>query len=69
MSDPTPLPLSGIARKKRSDAGTARKTTFDAFVDLYRQMSPGQQQTALEVLRQISRIGAPQLSEAKNDDE
>jgi hypothetical protein len=53
--------LNGIARKKRSDAGVLRKSTFDNFVDLFREMSPSQQSTALEVLRQIQRLGAPQL--------
>jgi hypothetical protein len=66
LSDPTPPPLSGIARATRRDKGVARKSTFDAFVDLYRRMSPSEQATALEVLRQISRIGAPQLKEVED---
>ena len=63
----TPPPLSGIARKKRSDAGTLRKSSMDTLCDSYRRMSPAEQQTALEVLRQISRIGAPQLTRKAED--
>ena len=53
-------PLSGIARKKRSDAGVPKKSTMDTFCDLFRRMSASEQATALEVLRQIQRLGLPQ---------
>jgi len=56
-------PLNGIARKTRADKGVLRKSTFDTFVDLFRKMSPSEQATALEVLRQIQRLGAPHLPE------
>jgi rubrerythrin len=45
----------GIARKKRSDAAIARKSGMDTFADLFRRMSPSEQATVLEVLRQIRR--------------
>ncbi len=60
MSETTTPPLSGIARKRRSDAGISRKSTMDAFCDLFRRMSASEQATALEVLRQIQRLGLPQ---------
>lgn len=60
MTDQLP-PLNGIARKTRSDKGIARKSSMDSFVDFFREMTPSQQETALEVLRQIQRLGAPQL--------
>ena len=63
MSDIAISPVTGIARKKRSDAGVLRKSTFDNFVDLFREMSPSQQSTALEVLRQIQRLGAHRVTE------
>lgn len=66
---PTPPPLSGIARKTRAGKGTLRKSSMDAFCDLFRRMSAGEQQTALEVLRQISRIGAPQNKEDEGDND
>ena len=50
-------PVSGIARKSRSDKGVIRKATLDAFCDLFRRMSPSEQATALEVLRQLQRLG------------
>lgn len=57
MLEQFPLPpLNGIARKTRADKGIARKSTFDTFVDLFRRMSPSEQSTALEVLRQIQRV-------------
>ena len=49
-------PLNGIARKTRSDKGIARKSSMDSFVDFFREMTPSQQETALEVLRQIQRL-------------
>lgn len=55
MSDQIP-PLSGLARKKRSDAGVIRKSSMDTFCDLFRRMTPSEQATALEVLRQIQRV-------------
>ena len=60
MTDQLP-PLNGIARKTRADKGVARKSSMDTFCDLFRRMSPSEQATALEVLRQIQRLGAPQL--------
>lgn len=60
MSDPGVPPLSGLARKRRSDSGVPRKSDFDNFVDLFRRMSKGDQSTALEVLRQVQRLGQPQ---------
>ena len=50
-------PVSGIARKSRSDKGVVRKSTLDTFCDLFRRMSPSEQATALEVLRQLQRFG------------
>jgi len=50
-------PVTGIARKKRSDIGIPRKSSMDSFCDTFRRMSESQQQTALEVLRQIQRLG------------
>ena len=50
-------PVSGIARKSRSDKGVIRKSTLDTFCDLFRRMSPSEQATALEVLRQLQRLG------------
>lgn len=50
-------PLTGIARKRRSDAGVIRKSSMDTFADLFRRMSAGEQDTALEVLRQLKRSG------------
>jgi hypothetical protein len=50
-------PVSGIARKSRSDKGVSRKSTLDAFCDLFRWMSLSEQATALEVLRQLQRLG------------
>ena len=57
-------PLSGIARKKRSDAGTLRKSRMDTCTDIFLRMSTPEQHTAIEVLRQIARIGVPQIKEA-----
>ena len=54
-------PLNGIARKKRSDAGVLRKSSFDTFVDSFRRMTKSEQSTALEVLRQIQRLGLPSV--------
>jgi hypothetical protein len=59
MSEPGTPPLSGIARQTRSDKGVPRKSSMDAFCDLFRRMSKSEQATALEVLRQIQRLGAP----------
>ena len=50
-------PVSGIARKSRSDKGVIRKSTLDTFCDLFRRMSSSEQATALEVLRQLQRLG------------
>jgi len=58
MSEPTP-PLSGIARKTRSDKGVLRRSSMDAFADIFRRMTPSEQATALEVLRQIQRLATP----------
>lgn len=63
----TPPPLSGIARATRRDKGVARKSAMDAFCDLYRRMTPGEQATAQEVLRQITRAQLPQTKEAEDD--
>lgn len=52
-------PLNGIARKTRADKGVIRKSTMSNFVDLFRRMPPAEQQTALIVLEQIQRLGAP----------
>ena len=68
MTDQLP-PLNGIARRKRSDAGILRKSPLDTFCDLFRRMSPSEQSTALEVLRQIKRLGhAGYESEEPKDD-
>jgi hypothetical protein len=67
MTDQLP-PLNGIARKKRSDAGVLRKSSMDTFADLFRRMSKSEQSTALEVLRQIQRLGFPELQETQKDD-
>ena len=49
-------PVSGIARKSRSDKGVIRKSTLDTFCDLFLRLSRRQQGTALEVLRQLQRL-------------
>ena len=64
MPDQIPA-LSGIARKKRSDAGVIRKSSMDTFCDQFRRMSKSEQCTALEVLRQIQRLGAPEVSKSE----
>lgn len=56
MSETALQPLSGISRKKRSDAGVLRKSRMDTFCDLFRKMSQSEQSMALEVLRQIQRV-------------
>ena len=53
---------NGIARKTRADKGVLRKSSLDSFVDLFRRMSPSEQSTALEVLRQIQRANLPELT-------
>jgi hypothetical protein len=55
MADNLP-PVNGIARKTRADKGVLRKSSMDTFADLFRRMSPSEQSTALEVLRQIQRL-------------
>ena len=57
---PDTPPLTGIARKKRSDAGVMRKSSLDTFCDLFRRMTASEKSTALEVLRQIQRLETPQ---------
>ena len=57
VSDNLP-PVTGIARKRRADAGVLRKSSMDIFTDLFRKMSPSEQATALEVLRQIQRLSS-----------
>ena len=65
MTDQIP-PVTGIARRKRSDAGVLRKSSLDTFCDQFRRMSKSEQATALEVLRQIQRLGAP-ISETRQE--
>ena len=60
-------PITGIARRKRSDAGVLRKSSMDTFCDLFRRMSRSEQTTALEVLRQIQRV-IPPLSKSETGD-
>lgn len=64
-------PLSGIARRKRADAGVPRKSAMDQFTDLFRRMSKSEQSTALEVLRQIQRLSnklaTPDATEGANE--
>lgn len=57
------LPLTGIARKKRSDSGIPRKSNMDSFCDAFMRMSDDEQATAIEVLRQLQRMRAPQPKE------
>lgn len=52
MADQLP-PVSGIARKQRSDKGVPRTSTMDDFYARFRALDAGQQSTALEVLRQL----------------
>lgn len=68
MNDNLP-PLSGASRATRSDKGTPRKSSMDAFADTFRRMSPGEQQTALEVLRQLQRVRVPVEKEEPKDAE
>jgi len=58
-------PVSGIARKQRSDKGVPRTSTMDDFYARFRGLDAGQQATALEVLRQLhlARIASVTKSE------
>lgn len=68
MSNNLP-PVTGIARKRRADAGVLRKSSMDTFADLFRRMSRSEQATALEVLRQIQRLGAkPEVTDQQAGD-
>jgi hypothetical protein len=58
MSDPTPPPLSGIARRKRKDAGIPRRSTLDAMYDTFADLTPAQQRGVLEILGVIHRQSA-----------
>jgi hypothetical protein len=69
MPDLTLPPLNGIARKTRVDKGIARKSAMDTFADLFRRMTASEQATAMEVLRQIQRIGATQEELKRGDDD
>ena len=67
-TDNTP-PLTGIARRKRIDAGVPRKSNMDQFADTFRRMTPSEQSTALEVLRQIQRLKLPIEKETTDADD
>jgi len=54
MSEPTP-PLSGIARRKRSDAGVPRRSTLDNLYDIFADLTPEAQRGVLEILGVIHR--------------
>jgi hypothetical protein len=58
MADQLP-PVSGIARKQRSDKGVPRTSSMDEFYDRFRRLDAAQQVTALEVLRQLQRARTP----------
>jgi hypothetical protein len=71
LSDTIP-PLSGIARKSRSDKGTTRKTGLDGVCDWFMGQSTEAQQAAINVLealhRQVLRGAIKPAPEAKEDD-
>lgn len=46
-------PVSGIARKQRSDKGVPRTSSMDDFYARFRNLDVEQQKTAMEVLRQL----------------
>jgi hypothetical protein len=46
-------PITGIARKQRSDKGVPRTSSMDEFYARFRGLDAGQQKTSLEVLRQL----------------
>ena len=46
-------PITGIARKQRSDKGVPRTSTMDDFYARFRRLDAEQQKNALETLRQL----------------
>lgn len=48
-------PRSGIARKKRSDAGQPRRSTLSALYDAFSDLPVSEQVGALEVLQELHR--------------
>lgn len=54
MADSMP-PISGIARRKRSDAGVSRTTSVDGICDKFLDLPVDQQRIVLEVLRALHR--------------
>ena len=48
-------PLTGIARKTRSDKGTPRKTGLDGVCDWFMAQSPEAQRAAIDVLEALHR--------------
>jgi hypothetical protein len=66
MTDTNLPPVSGIARKQRSDKGVPRSSTMDEFYDRFRRLDAAQQTTALEVLRQLQRA---QLTKSESGEE
>jgi len=69
------LPISGLARKPRSDKGKRRNSTLDAWYDRFVSMDAIQRTGALEVLRALDReitrreSGAPAEQEAAEPEE
>jgi hypothetical protein len=57
MTDQIP-PLTGIARRKRKDAGIPRRSTLDAMYNTFADLTPAQQRGVLEILGVIHRQAA-----------
>jgi hypothetical protein len=55
MSDPTPPPLSGIARATRKDKGIPRRNTLDSLYDTFADLDAEQQRVVLAILGVIHR--------------
>jgi len=55
MAELTLPPISGIARRKRKDAGIPRRSTLDAVYDTFADLTPAQQRGVLEILGVIHR--------------
>jgi hypothetical protein len=58
MTDNLP-PLSGPARKTRRDKNVPRKSWLDVGVDHWRNGTPAERATLIEVVRQIDRMKLP----------
>jgi hypothetical protein len=65
-------PITGIARKPRSDKGLTRKSSIDQWTDVFMGWTADKQTTALALLqalhRQLLRGAIKPATEAKEDD-